>query len=172
MAIVKRGSGGSVTMTKKASNAKLSSVIRTLTQDGELLAEWAFMILSGKSIRLESGSKLTPTMKDMRWAIEWLSERGFGKAREIVEVTRDDVESDVEEMSDGQIEEEAKRIIERRAAGAACSGGALPEEPGEVEAACQPDGLDTPAESALHEPDAPFSAGGDTGEGGGEGAGE
>lgn len=53
----------------------LSKYIRDQSRDGFELAEWCFRVLRGHD--------KTANAQDKRFAVEWLSNRGFGKAPEV-----------------------------------------------------------------------------------------
>lgn len=61
----------------------LVSLVRERTRDGEALVECALKLLRGEEVL--PGRK--PRLEDVRWAIEWLADRGFGRAVQTVDST-------------------------------------------------------------------------------------
>lgn len=60
--------------------AAIARAIREKTKDGADLVEFVYLVWQGKAEGMTSESS-------RRWAADWLSDRGFGKPRETLDVT-------------------------------------------------------------------------------------
>lgn len=69
----------------------LAKMIRKRTGDGDELVTFAQRLLRGQPVQRYDNEgnptdMLVPSMDDMKWAAQWLSDRGYGKAPMTIEI--------------------------------------------------------------------------------------
>jgi hypothetical protein len=67
----------------------LAAEIRRQTGQGQLLVEFYLDLFAGRPIPVPGGRAQRPTLEHRHLAAQWLADRGWGKAKEIIELTGD-----------------------------------------------------------------------------------
>lgn len=102
MALYQKGQSGNPGGRPKAM-WEIAKLVHAKTKNGAELVERIYTIAFGQDEELKDA-------KSIRWALDWLSNRGFGKPQQVVEIPSDD---ELPKIDWSALSEEALRALEK-----------------------------------------------------------
>jgi hypothetical protein len=86
-------SPGRGTAKTRTSRVELAQYVRSITDDGRVVAQFMLAVMSGKKIKMGKGN-VTPSLRHAMAAAEWLANRAFGLPKESIELVDGDTRAE------------------------------------------------------------------------------